>query len=208
MTALIVGILLVVGGVAFAAAPFLKRSASDHRPPSPSEGRPGGAVTTAAPTGAAPVVAVGDRVAADESPFASEFEELELDRAMGKLAEPDYQALRTALERRAATARASAGARVAATPAADEQVAPTTRAVEPSATGAGAADLDALAERLVREEREHVVACLSCGPRPEPSARFCSQCGAAIGACPACGHVIGTPGARFCDNCGTALAAR
>ena len=48
--------------------------------------------------------------------------------------------------------------------------------------------------------------CPSCGS--EASGRFCSDCGAALGAtpCPKCGHEP-PAGARFCNLCGTAVAA-
>jgi hypothetical protein len=53
-------------------------------------------------------------------------------------------------------------------------------------------------------------ACPTCGPRPESSARFCSDCGQTLVAsgvsarCTKCGELL-PAGARFCGECGTAV---
>lgn len=199
MTALIIGIVLVVGGVAFAAAPFLQRDGDATRP-EPAAGDGDTAVAGGAPTGEGRPGR--ESTSALPAPLASELEELELDLAMGKLSERDYASLREAIERRAAAAAAAPPREGAAAPVAAD--APTM----PGELGGSDArgDLDAMAERLVREQRERVVACATCGPRPEPGARFCSHCGLAIGGCPSCGHEARAPGAKFCDHCGAALA--
>ena len=129
MTPLILGLLLVVGGIVFAAAPFLRR------------GRTG-----------------DDRASAARAPLTSE---------------------------------PSSSPTIADRPAAAIPADP---------------DLDAEAERLIADARAIVVSCSQCGPRPEPDARFCSRCGTAIAACPACGQVTRQVGARFCDGCGAAVA--
>lgn len=178
MTTLVIGIILIVGGIAFAAFPFFKRPAPDDTPALPK-----------APAGASPRAR---RAESAPSPIAAELEELELDRAMGKLEEGDYQRLRAAIDARARTTTPSA--------------APSPVPVTPAPVGS-APDLEAEAERLIRAQRATVVSCGTCGPRPEPGARFCSHCGRAIGGCPACGATITQPGARFCDQCGTALVA-
>jgi predicted ATPase/class 3 adenylate cyclase len=50
------------------------------------------------------------------------------------------------------------------------------------------------------------VNCPSCGADNRPDAKFCRECGAAIGGrCPACG-ASNEPGQKFCDECGTVLA--
>jgi class 3 adenylate cyclase/tetratricopeptide (TPR) repeat protein len=49
------------------------------------------------------------------------------------------------------------------------------------------------------------VNCPSCGADNRPDAKFCRECGAAIGGrCPTCG-ASNEPGQKFCDECGTAL---
>ena len=86
--------------------------------------------------------------------------ELELDRAMGRVSEDDYQRWRAELER------------ATPAPAAADNVA----VVVPDTAVARAED-------LVREWREAPrPTCPNCGVRPEPGARFCSNCGATLSA--------------------------
>lgn len=82
--------------------------------------------------------------------------ELELDRAMGRVSEADYTRWRAEL------------ARATPVPAAEaENVAPE--------------DARVRAELLVRQWKEAPrPTCSKCGVRPEPGARFCSNCGAAL----------------------------
>lgn len=88
-------------------------------------------------------------------------EEIEFDRATGKLSDADYAALRATY---------------------DGVLAGKPDAAEPSAatTPARQRDFDAEAEALVRRVREGKVACPECGPRPESDALFCSTCGRAL----------------------------
>lgn len=51
--------------------------------------------------------------------------------------------------------------------------------------------------------------CSRCGSRPEPGARFCSDCGTALAEarlCRACQAPL-EPGSRFCTNCGNRVVA-
>ena len=140
---------------------------------------------------------------------AAALEELELDRAMGKMSEGDYRELRASLER---DARATAPTPITAPPVegswtSDDvppEVAPAAAIAAPSARSGR--DTGEEAERLVRSFRVNVTSCPDCGPRPEPHAAYCSNCGMALLACPQCAHTIAQPGARFCDRCGSALA--
>ncbi len=84
-----------------------------------------------------------------------ELAELELDRAMGRVSEADYERWRGELE-------------------AD------ITAVEPAPLSA-ALDATARAEALVRQWREAPrPSCPTCGVRPQPDARYCSNCGATL----------------------------
>jgi hypothetical protein len=117
--------------------------------------------------------------------------EIEFDRETGKLSESDYQLLKTKY---------------------------TSAAIEAlrSETAGGADDVEAMVAARVRVLRlaadstlPGAPTCSSCGPRPEPDAVFCSECGrrlAAAGRCTSCGAAI-VPGSRFCDGCGTQVAA-
>jgi hypothetical protein len=229
MTPLLIGIVLIVGGVAFAAAPFLRRSRGDA--PAPDVGD-----RSTSPSDQGPL----ERQDAATSPttdtrLADALEELELDLAMGKMGEADYRRLRSALERRALTATAATereAVRAAAELAASELAASDTAestvdraGFERAADGpvAEAASLSSApfaspltvdraaiereAEARIAAERAHVVTCPDCGPRPEPAAPFCSNCGRALGACPDCGAAIQQSDANFCDRCGTTLKA-
>jgi double zinc ribbon protein len=112
--------------------------------------------------------------------------EIEFDRATGKLSDADYIALKTRYTEEALSAM---------------------RAEERKAAPLSDADLEA----VIRRQREAQVgsrACPTHGPRPEPDAVYCSDCGRyLLGACDQCGASISAPGARFCDSCGHRLAA-
>ena len=76
----------------------------------------------------------------------------------------------------------------------------------PIAAAAGVvSNADAAGEELVRLWREAPVDCPVCGRRPEPDARFCSNCGRPLLACAQCGVVTAEPLARHCARCGAAL---
>ena len=116
--------------------------------------------------------------------------EIEFDRETGKLSDDDYAALKGSYTR-AALEELRAGEAAAASAGADSS---------------GIA-LDA-AETLVRRLRASRRSCGTCGPRPEPEAQFCSECGRFLaGACDQCGAPATEPGSRFCVSCGSQLAA-
>lgn len=109
--------------------------------------------------------------------------EIEFDRETGKLSQRDYDALR-------ATYMADALAAMRA---------------EQSATASMAEDE---VEAAILKYRTRRLSCVSCGPRPEANAIYCSTCGRYLaGACGRCGAPVTEPAARFCVACGTALAA-
>lgn len=136
--------------------------------------------------------------------------EIELDRAMGKLSEEDYLALRAQYERqmeaRVAERPSSRGG--APSPAAAPTPPVGGTAVDARRSGdTPPSDPEELAEWLVRRAREVTITCPACGVRPEPDARYCSNCGRYLERCPACGGAVEELGARFCSHCGAPLAA-
>lgn len=62
------------------------------------------------------------------------------------------------------------------------------------------------AEAAIARARARQRACSVHGPRPEPDARFCSECGAALeGVCASCGTPAADATARYCAECGAAF---
>lgn len=113
--------------------------------------------------------------------------ELEFDRATGKLSESDYAELKARYTRQAIAAmrRDRGGEELASvgSPSDDE------------------------VEALVRVYRESRI-CPTCGPRPEPDAVYCSNCGRYLrDRCAECGAPVVSPDARYCIGCGNRLAA-
>jgi hypothetical protein len=109
--------------------------------------------------------------------------EIEFDRATGKLSDADYEGLRTKY-----TAEALAALR-----AGDEE------------RGMGPAPASTRPPSPVPR-----LACPTHGPRPEPDAAFCSDCGRRLGTAPGycarCGSALERE-ARYCHGCGTRVAA-
>ena len=107
--------------------------------------------------------------------------EIEFDRATGKLSDSDYSELKTRYTEHALAAmRGGARDPVDADPA----------------------------EAAVRAYRLRLRECVNCGPRPEPDAAFCSNCGLYLpGACGFCGGAVTESGSTFCSACGRQLAA-
>jgi hypothetical protein len=125
-------------------------------------------------------------VVAPEQDAVDVLREIEFDRATGKLSDGDYHALKTRYTERA----------LAAMRARD------------SAAALATLPLDDVAEAAVRRHRARLAECATCGPRPEPDARYCSDCGRFLpGRCASCGAAADRPGARFCGSCGRELAA-
>jgi hypothetical protein len=114
--------------------------------------------------------------------------EIEFDRVTGKLSDTDYEELKSRYTAQALQAMRSSAA-------------------AGSTTGAGVSADEAI-ESAVRAYRERMRSCASCGPRPEPDAVYCSNCGRYLpGACEGCGARVTETGAAFCATCGRQLAA-
>ncbi len=117
---------------------------------------------------------------AEEHEAVEALREIEFDRVTGKLSDSDYDELRTRY---------------------------TERALQALRASTAAAPADA-AEAAVLAYRSRLQSCVRCGPRPEPDAAYCSNCGLFLaGACGSCGAAVTEPGATFCASCGRQLAA-
>lgn len=135
---------------------------------------------------AAPLRAAATRPAGEKDMAVAALREIEFDRATGKLSDSDYAQLKQRYTERALSAmrRADGVADAAATEPPDE------------------IEAAVLAYRLRHRE------CAEHGPRPEPDALFCSECGRWLaGTCTHCGAQITDAGARFCPGCGRGLGA-
>ena len=107
--------------------------------------------------------------------------EIEFDRVTGKLSDGDYDELRARY---------------------------TERALDAMRRGESLAVPDDAVEAAVLAYRSRLKECVTCGPRPEPDAIYCSNCGHYLpGACASCGHAVDEPAAAFCAACGRQLAA-
>jgi cytochrome c-type biogenesis protein CcmI len=126
--------------------------------------------------------------AAESEPSAAQaaiaaLREVEFDRETGKLSDSDYAKLKADYTREALAAMRAQDATSAAV--GDDEV-----------------------EAAILKYRTRVLACPTCGPRPEPDAAFCSSCGRYLaGQCGACGAPVTETGARYCGSCGKVLAA-
>lgn len=109
--------------------------------------------------------------------------EIEFDRATGKLSDGDYAELHARYTGRALDAMRRA-------------------------SGDGAPSGVDPVEAAVLAFRARLKDCGDCGPRPEPDAVYCSNCGRYLpGVCAGCGHTVTEHGAAFCASCGRQLAA-
>ena len=121
--------------------------------------------------------------AADEDAIVA-LREIEFDRATGKLSDADYAELKSRYTARALAAMRARG--------------------EAGAEGSP----DDLVEATVLAYRARLKNCARCGPRPEPDAVYCSNCGSYLDErCAGCGRVVEEAGAAFCAGCGRQLAA-
>ena len=116
--------------------------------------------------------------------------EIEFDRATGKLSDADYDALKAEYTAAALAAlRAEPGSREGPPPPAAQR----------APAVAGPTRLPASAP-----------VCPTHGPRPEPDAVFCSECGRRLTAAPSfctrCGAALERD-ARYCHSCGARVAA-
>ena len=109
--------------------------------------------------------------------------EIEFDRATGKLSDTDYAELKRRYTQDAVIAMRREGQTADASN--DDEI-----------------------EVAIRAFRAGQPTCPTCGPRPEPDADFCSNCGRYLhDRCASCGAPVEALDARYCVNCGTRLAA-
>jgi hypothetical protein len=107
--------------------------------------------------------------------------EIEFDRETGKLSDADYAELKTRYTKQAIEAMRREAERAAP----DDEI-----------------------EAAVRAYRDQHAPCPTCGPRPEPDAVYCSNCGRYLrDRCADCGAPVDALDARYCVNCGNRLAA-
>ncbi len=110
--------------------------------------------------------------------------EIEFDRETGKLSDSDYSELKTRY-----------------TQAALEEL----RAADRGGNTV-TATLDPV-EAAIERARAQQQSCIDCGPRLEPDAVYCSDCGRYMpGNCGHCGAKVAEPGSAFCAKCGEGLA--
>lgn len=133
--------------------------------------------------------------------------EIEFDRETGKLSDSDYADLKARYTQLALDEmRAAAATRSAEHSAADARspAVPITEGAARSALVEGT-DLDPV-EAAIQRARDAQRICEECGPRIEPDAEYCSDCGRYLaGSCGECGAPVEVAGSQFCTNCGERL---
>lgn len=135
-----------------------------------------------------------------ESSALEALREIEFDEATGKLSPEDYATLK-------ATYTPLALDELRKQEAADASVAQAA-AAEASGVGGAVAAIADPAEAMIARAKQRGSLCPEHGKRPEADALFCSDCGRFLGAaCLSCGAPVSSETARFCTECGAALAA-
>jgi hypothetical protein len=125
--------------------------------------------------------------------------EIEFDRETGKLSDTDYTDLKQQYTQAAVHAMR-----------AEDRVAD---AAAPAAGGTTPDAVEAIIDAKVRALRSAQPGATgragpACGPRPEPDAEFCSNCGDRLPTgvvCAGCGAAL-APDAKFCESCGSRQA--
>ncbi len=113
--------------------------------------------------------------------------EIEFDRETGKLSDADYAELKSRYTRAAL----------------DELRA--SDAANASMNAVAVLEIDPV-EAAISRARAQQKSCIDCGPRLEPDATYCSNCGRFLpGQCNHCGATVTAPGSAFCSSCGDVL---
>lgn len=137
---------------------------------------------------------VKPRVRTGPAPEASDgavaaLREIEFDRETGKLSDSDYAELKSRYTRAAL----------------DELRA--SDAANASMNAVAVLEIDPV-EAAISRARAQQKSCIDCGPRSEPDATYCSNCGRFFpGQCSHCGVPVTSPGSAFCSSCGEVLVA-
>lgn len=200
--------LLVVGTFAFVfrplfAAEYSQGKASDVR--------------QLLPLGGAASFTVDELVARRDAIYAA-LKDAEFDRETGKLADEDYQIVRSRymteaaqvlrqLDRLAPEAEAALDAEIESAVAelrSDGNGHSVPREHSADLVAAVEAEVNSLIQHAMASGK-HALACPDCGRPYQPGDAFCAACGASLAdTCPQCG-ALHHPGDAFCARCGTPL---
>lgn len=129
--------------------------------------------------------------------------EIEFDRETGKLSDADYELLKARY-----TVAAVEALRDEREPVSSDIEALIAARVRSLRSASATTSLDTWPQ-IQSATSAPIPACVVCGPRPEPDARYCSGCGLPLGsrpACDRCGAAL-SPDSRYCATCGRQVAA-
>jgi hypothetical protein len=127
--------------------------------------------------------------------------EIEFDRETGKLSDSDYADLKARY-----TQLALDEMRAAATKEHVGRSTPESMPVVADHHAAAPVVVFDPVEAAIQRARDAQRTCDGCGPRPEPDAVYCSDCGRYLdGSCGGCGAPVEVAGSQFCTNCGERL---